>query len=235
MIDFNLPSPSIWLNDLMSVAQLAPHDKEALLDKYGQETRSYHGVWHISFLWYCHVTLRPLLVKHCLGAMSADSPNIIDRVIATLIATHDVEQKPAEPHGTSEKKSAEWYMARRLMPQPGPLMTVGLSEEWHTFIHDAIIASASHVAERPYMTFKDILLHWFLGLDLILLAAPADMFDMHGLMIRGEYHHLTSMGWTTNRKKFMKHFSEAKTIFYHPVLRDLFEDRVRANIKRVTG
>lgn len=215
MIDFHFKHSSASLASLLARANLNPAGLIHLKNAYGGHDRAYHGLFHIAFLWYCHTEL----------AGNVPEITIQDwQQIADAIACHDVVY---DAHlKTNEIESAIWW--RQHAQQSKTIYRMPMKLDWTAM---AIEASSNHFVVRPMVTHDDMLLQWFLGLDLILLAAPWPMFDMNQLMIRAEYAHLSQTEWDTGRKAFLTG-TVGKTIYQHPYLNSLFEATAKANIER---
>lgn len=200
----------------MQHVELQSHAKTAVANAYTALGRGYHGIHHLAFLWHCHKTLEGRQAVGLRAWLPEDHTKI-----ATTIAAHDFIYDPQST--TNEINSAAWYMANAVHDgTPGVV----------PFTHLAILASADHFATRTVETSDDLLREWFLGLDLIPLAAPYDVFDAHTHLIRAEYHHLSDQEWNDGRLKFLRKAAGATPIFAHPVLESLFGATAKANIER---
>jgi predicted metal-dependent HD superfamily phosphohydrolase len=237
-IDFNLKNPNQSFYDLITWASLKHKGKIEALNSYDQVTRGYHGTFHISFLWYCHTILSEQKAKNILpkemdlqflaqelfGGAYGDWT--VNKRIAEAIFAHDKVYDATSK--TNELDSAKWWRSQTFLK--------GKNKLW---VGNAIEASANHFADYPLITEDDYLLQWFLGLDLIPLAAPYEIFRMNQLMIRAEYAHLSDEEWAKGRKNFLEkifiHCAMGKNIYQHPYLRKRFEKAARANIDRSIG
>lgn len=221
-IDFSLGNAREYYMEMLALSQLNFRAKASLEARLHERDRdspegSYHGIFHLGFLWYCHVKLRCLL---------GDRNNlVIHQKVANFIASHDAIMKPREGHGVSEEQSAEWWLLC-YEPHPGFLLT--LEHEDISWVHGSVLATIDHFVPRT-----DLLQQWCLGLDLIPLAAPPDVFDKNTRLLRTEYSHLTDDEWANGRKGFLAKADKAPVLYQHPVLQRLFERRARANIARV--
>jgi predicted metal-dependent HD superfamily phosphohydrolase len=215
-IYFHDLEPLDAVEDLLAFTQLKPDAKRELRNLYAQVTRSYHGLNHIAFLWRAHNKLSFAL------DINNDSLRIY-QLIANFIACHDALMFPASLPGVSERCSADWWKKNNTIN--------GSSAE--KLVETTILASADHLRIRPTDT-NDTFIDWCLGLDLLPLAAPSEMFRLNTLMLRGENAHLSDEQWNTRRCAFFKsHFDEAPAIFRNSYLHSIFEDQARTNIKRV--
>jgi predicted metal-dependent HD superfamily phosphohydrolase len=229
-----------YFDELMSFTQLSSESKIELRDHY-MNNRTYHGINHLAFLWHCHVALKDDLLKDPDGSMGWDALHV-HKMMANAIACHDVIYDPTQSqlsHGWSEQQSAEWWylhVERYSGDLQSDLLVHGLNANHIAHVGSFITATADHLGADPRMLLpNEILMHWFLGLDLIPLAAPDYLFDQGGYMLRAEYSHLTHEEWDTGRKAFLAKLDQSPVIYRHPALHRIFEDSARANLKRVAG
>ncbi len=209
MLDFHLHNPANWLDSLLRQTSFNLAIRENIRNVYGGHDRAYHGTFHIAFLWYAHIHLRNID-----GAPSA----LYDYPIANAIASHDYiyDAKFTE----NELASARWWR------------THGAGSDKFHLVYDAIKATKNHFDERPMETPDDYVREWFVGLDLIPLAAPWNIFQRNQLMIRAEYFHLSKKEWKMGRNAFLTKLCETDVIYRHPVLRQMFEQNAKRNAKQ---
>jgi predicted metal-dependent HD superfamily phosphohydrolase len=230
--DFTLQEPIKWSEELLALAQITPAAKRELRNHYSQHDRLYHGMFHISFLWYCHDRLWDRVL--CLPRPATNDNLNHHRMVANFIAVHDVIQLPREPHGTSEDASAAWFAFAATFDETH-LISPETNISKMTWTCDVIRASANHFADLPAYpldTDEGMLAQWCLGLDLIPLAAPPTIFDQNAHMLRAEYSHLSDDEWAIGRRNFFDKVEAADVIYRHPVLRALFETAAQANVQR---
>lgn len=219
-IDFDLKNARDYFVELLTFSHLnfrAKASLEARLLARDRDELSYHGIFHLGFLWYCHVKL------HCL--LGDRNNMVIHQKVANFIAAHDAIMKLREPQGVSEEQSAEWWLLS-YQSNPGFLFDIDLDHV--TWVHETVLATIDHFVPRT-----DVLQQYCLGLDLIPLAAPPDIFEKNTQMLRTEYSHLSDEQWANGRKGFLAKADKAPILYQHPMLHRLFEDRARANIARV--
>lgn len=233
MIDFYLDKPMTWIDNLARFVDLDPTNWHRLLNEYTQPTRGYHGLFHIAFLWHCHCTLWPELPEDDV----LRNYRRHHRWIANAVACHDVVYNSKSK--ANELDSAIWWRAAVSESWALPAYDLDKKTTYHGpdpyDIHwtaMAIEASADHLADRPMDTDDEKLLQWFIGLDLIPLAAPYELFDRNQMLIRAEYSHLTSAEWDAGRKAFLTKVDRHPVIYRHLELYKLFEADARANVKR---
>lgn len=207
MINFALSDPSEYFEYVVTAAQLTKTARNHLKNAYMAGDRAYHNAYHIAFFWYCHRELSEELAVE-------DEMKFINAV-----ACHDFIYNAQSK--TNETDSATWW--RKHASNEVNIMSIWWSS-------DAIEASANHFLDRPMDTPDQILMQWFLGLDLLPLAASYDIFDRNQLMIRAEYSHLTNTEWNVGRKAFLTK-AQSSLIYRHPKLQG-FEAPAKDNIKR---
>ena len=197
MINFNLKTPTKYLNELVCVSSLKDKGRIDAINSYSHLSRGYHGIFHIAFLWYCHSTISSLTANNIFPKnMKTTIKNRVygvwevNKKIAETIFAHDKIYDAKSK--TNELDSAKWYEKQTYL--------TGDNKIW---VSNAIKSSSDHFADYPLVTEDDYLLQWFLGLDLLPLAAPYDIFRMNQLMIRAEYSHLSDDEWNTGRNAFL--------------------------------
>ena len=229
-IDFDLKTPTKYLNELVGWASFKDKGCIDALNRYSHVSRGYHGTFHISFLWYCHsilsgMTANNIFPKNMKAAIKNRVYGVwnVNKRMAETIFAHDVIYDATSK--TNELESAIWYQKKYTY----------YTDDTKSWVTNAIKSSADHFADYPLITEDDYLLQWFLGLDLLPLAAPYEIFRMNQLMIRAEYAHLSDEEWNTGRTAFLNkitnHVEDGKYIYQHPYLRKLFETKAKENIK----
>ncbi len=220
MFDFTLRSPMSTIRDLMMWTDLSQKHQDDLIDAYASQSRSYHNLYHIAFLWNSHCEL------------TDPRDNKFHRRLANAIACHDVVYDAKSK--VNEHLSAIWWASKAHIHdgEPKRWSESATNHSDKLWVAEAIKASADHFADRPMDTEDDVLLQWFLGLDLIPLAAPWSIFVQNTLMIRAEYSHLSDTEWNSGRKAFLTKARDASIIYRHSKLFDLFGDSAKANLSR---
>jgi predicted metal-dependent HD superfamily phosphohydrolase len=221
-IDFALKNPMNWLEDLLAHVSLSKANKQFVLNSYTQGNRGYHGLFHISFLWYCHKTLWPIFFVIPVDPLIQVE---VDILMADSIFCHDMIYDASSL--TNEIDSAMWWKKK------------AYKSANVTWVQKAIEATSDHFADRPMDIYDNLLahsqsrglLHWLLGLDLISLAAPYEIFNTNQLMIRAEYSHLSNAKWNTGRVGFLTKASNS-LIYRHPFFHKLCEADAKANLLR---
>lgn len=72
----------------------------------------------------------------------------------------------------------------------------------------------------------------FLDFDLSILAAPAPVFDQYEANVRKEYAFVAEEFFRTGRKAILERFLQRPALYFTAVLRDLWEEKARENVKR---
>ncbi|MDJ0642943.1 MAG: hypothetical protein QNJ15_09005 [Erythrobacter sp.] len=72
----------------------------------------------------------------------------------------------------------------------------------------------------------------FLDMDLAILGAPANRFDIYENQIRREYAHVPDQAFRTGRAKVLRHFLERERLYFTPWGMDRFEANARKNLAR---
>ena len=120
--------------------------------------------------------------------------------------------------GSNEEKSAE--LARRR------LEALGVPAERRERIASYILATGTH---EP----ADGDLGLLLDLDLSILGAPADRFDLYEQQIRGEYAFVPRPLYRRQRRARLQELLARPTIFNHPPIRAALEAQARENLQRL--
>lgn len=216
---FKLTNPTFWLADLFSTTQLDQQEKADLCNHY-LCGRTYHGLFHLAFLWQAHCIFNR-------GWMRDVKWDGIDPDIrmANLIVSHDVIMAKDD----SEKQSAQWWLDHQRPAMP--FFKKNLTPADVQWVHHGILATEEHFIEGPGNDPDTMLLLWFLGLDLLPLAAPEAMFDQNRLMIRAENPDMTDAEFVSGTEIFLRKILARPIIFQHPALRQ-FEGDARSNIQR---
>lgn len=72
----------------------------------------------------------------------------------------------------------------------------------------------------------------FLDMDLAILGASEERFDIYEDQIRREYAHVPLEAFRTGRAQVLRHFAERERLYFTPWGQENFEARARANIAR---
>src|SRR6185437_5941243 len=185
-----LNSPMASIKELMNWVDLSGHHQDDLIEAYAAHSRGYHNLYHIAFLWDAHCRL------------GGPRDSKAHRRIANAIACHDVVYNATSK--INEHQSALWWAAKVRIhdTEPKRWSESATNHADKLWVVGAIEATADHFADRPMNIDDDILLQWFLGLDLISLAAPWNMFVRNTMLIRAEYSHLSDTEWNSGREAF---------------------------------
>ncbi|KAK1758947.1 hypothetical protein QBC47DRAFT_336504 [Echria macrotheca] len=72
----------------------------------------------------------------------------------------------------------------------------------------------------------------FLDMDLSILGAGDEAYDLYVAGVRREYAHVDEESWRVGRGKVLKGFLGRQVIYHTDLFRGLFEERARENLKR---
>ena len=86
---------------------------------------------------------------------------------------------------------------------------------------------AGHVVEEG-----DRLGELLVSIDLSILGAPDDRYDVYAKAVRAEYAHVPDDLWRTGRSSVLQRFLDARVIFPDPAFADWLEAQARANLSR---
>jgi predicted metal-dependent HD superfamily phosphohydrolase len=211
---WKLTNANYWLNDLLDNVLLDKSDRRMLIDtaigKYSEINRHYHGLYHISFIWAMHNVLSKTFVCTSYLQYSLAKERIADTTLY-----HDVVYNPKLTD--NEARSAELW---------------GQIDGFGAWVTGTIMATANHLAVRPVETDDDRLREWFVGLDLVSMAAPWEVFSLNNKLVRLEYGHVTDSAWNKGRTGFIEKLSGVQ-IYRDPILHELFEADAQCNITRL--
>jgi len=213
-----IPSPTRpyqAVQDLFALLPVAEDPRRALLDRYCAQDRLYHGLYHLAAMWTLHVAWRDRL------SVASDAA---DRLTACCIAYHDCIYDARST--SNEAESADVWLADSA--------ACGVAPCDRAWVADSIRASHDHLAPVPAGQ-DDELRDWFLGLDLAMLAAPAESFSLADSLVRLEYRHVPEPEWHIRRQASLRRFLEAPLLFRHPEIRALCDAAARDNLRRYTA
>jgi len=214
--DLDVAEPANVIDDLLRHVPVMEAHKIALRNAMMGPTRLYHGLYHYATMWWAHHRLK---ARFAPPYLTRDG----DREIASAILYHDIIYDARSSR--NEAASAELWRSHAAAAGAAAVIDIDLVEAM-------ILATAQHFANRPYDTEADRRREWFVGLDLVSLAAEPAQFDLNTALIRLEYAHLSNAEWAAGRGSFLRMVGQVPRIFRDPVLHDLFEAKARANIGR---
>lgn len=172
---------------------------------YGASGRHYHTLGHVDRMVEEFLALGPV----------ADNPEAVE----LALWMHDVVWSPDATE--AEAASAAWAR-ERLAPR-------GVSAALLDCMTELILATRHHAsppASRDEALVRD--------LDLLMFAAPPEVFDRCTDMIRQEYGHLPDDAWRTGRARVLRTFLERPVLFHSEPLAGL-EGAARANLGRAVA
>jgi len=173
---------------------------DAIVARYGEPHRRYHGVGHLERVVADVVAL-------------AGSESLDDRgVVIAAAFFHDAVYDPRS--ASNEADSA------RLAGQV--LRDLGWTEERISEVGRLVLATATHAVERP----GDAVL---LDADLAVLGAEPAAYETYVHGVRAEYAHVDDHQWQLGRAAVLRSFLERPVIFHTSTYRSR-ERRARANL-----
>ena len=158
-------------------------------------------------------------VEACLEVLDRN-PGLATRPAEVELALwfHDVVYDPRAKD--NELRSAKF--AGRV------LLEAGLEDSSIRRIEQHILATSDHAA-----TDQDSKL--VVAIDLAILGAAPEAFDVFEQQVRREYGHVPDLLFVMARRRVLKRFFERPVIYEVPELRDQLEARARANLGRALG
>lgn len=172
---------------------------------YGAPGRHYHALGHIDHLLEEFDALRGL----------ATDPEAVE----LALWMHDVVWTPDATD--AEAASAAWARER--------LASQGVAPDLLDRMTQLILATRHPPA--PPATPDEALVR---DLDLLMFAAPPEVFDRCTALIRQEYAYLPEAAWRTGRLRVLREFLGRDPIYHSEALRSL-EPMARANLGRAVA
>ena len=193
----------LWLNDT-GRSGTASGAFDALVSRYREPHRQYHGVAHV----------RRVLadVNELMRAVVVSDPAAV-RLAAWY---HDAIYAPRS--STNEQDSAD--LADR------ELAEVGISDDRRREVARLILLTAGHVALDPAVDPAGAVL---LDADLAVLSAEPAVYDAYVNGVRSEYQHVDDAAWRSGRAGVLHRFLDAARI-YSTATMSAREPRARANL-----
>ena len=183
-----------------------PHELLAKLQsRHAEPQRHYHDWSHIE-------------------ALLAHARSVGDRLgdpaaVTYAILFHDAVYDP-------KAKDNERQSATLLLREAPPLAASSLE-----LAHAMILATEGHqLPDLAGDQRSDIAL--FLDMDLAILGASENRFDIYEDQIRREYAHVPDEAFRAGRRAVLRSFAGRETLYFSDWGRDRFEAKARANIAR---
>ncbi|WP_195162562.1 HD domain-containing protein [Mesorhizobium sp. NBSH29] len=181
--------------------------KASLLVLYNAPDRHYHNAAHIESLLAIALRHRPALID-------AD-------LVETAIWFHDAIYDSARKD--NEEKSAELaarYLSRRIVP-----------ERLHCIVRMIEATNTHQVPDLgPEDRRRDAAM--FLDMDLAILGAPPQEFDIYEAAVRKEYAWVSEDDWRKGRAAFLTNFLARPSVYNTPLFCQIYEDQARKNLIR---
>ncbi|MBV7265284.1 HD domain-containing protein [Erythrobacter ani] len=174
--------------------------------RHGEPQRRYHDWSHIEAL---------------LGRFESVEDRIGDRAaVLYAILFHDAVYDPRA--NDNERRSAA------LLTEISPPMPISSLSNARRMIE---ATEGHHLPNDLSGAARDDCAH-FLDMDLGILGAAPDRFDIYEQQIRAEYAHVPDDAFRTGRAKVLRHFSQRKRLYFSAWGQDRFESQARANLAR---
>ncbi len=174
-----------------------------LHDLYCEKHRAYHNLNHINFL---------------LKLFRQFDEYIEDKeCVFFTIWFHDAICDPQK--NDNEQRSAE--LAAQC------LQKISMPKDKITKIEKIILATEKHLCENLDSDGK-----LFLDFDLAILGSGDDIYDEYAKAIRREYSFVSDEDYKSGRARVLQNFQKREFIYLTDDLREKFEAKARANIKR---
>ena len=177
----------------------------ALRERHAEPQRHYHDWTHIE-----------ALGRH----LDAASERIHDReaVLYAILFPDAVYDPKASDH---ERRSAALLLKAAPPIAPHSLQSA----------HTMIMATEGHALPESEGTERSDIAH-FLDMDLGILGAPPDRFDLYEDQIRKEYAHVPEEAFRKGRAAVLRRFADREQLYFSQWGRERFEQAARANIAR---
>jgi|KBSMisStaDraftv2_1062788.scaffolds.fasta_scaffold380059_2 predicted metal-dependent HD superfamily phosphohydrolase len=173
-----------------------------LLSSYGEAHRAYHTRQHL---------------EDCLASLDEvrEQCDHADEV-AMALWFHDAIYKPRR--SDNEAASADW-LAR-------VVREAGIAESSVTRMH-ALVMATRHTATADEHDAKMLV-----DIDLSILGAPAERFDVYEMQVRREYRWVPGPIYRARRADILQGFLDRGAIYATPSFRARFEEAARENMLR---
>ncbi len=176
----------------------------SLLERYGEPQRRYHTLEHI------RACLD--LLDGVQGLTSEDK-----RLLEHAIWWHDAVYDPTR--SDNEEQSAE--LARRELPG------IGVPDVVTEEVARLVLLTKGHRVDPG-----DRLGALLVSIDLSILGADRQTYDVYAAQIRKEYGHVPAVTFRTGRAAVLRRILEAPAIYPDPAFRDRYEATARSNLDR---
>lgn len=95
-----------------------------------------------------------------------------------------------------------------------------------------IEATAKHLVPEGLGSGEHSDMCQFLDMDLSILGAPAEIFDLYEAAVRSEYDFVPIELFRAGRKRILETFQDRPELYFSPWGRSMFETQARANLTR---
>jgi len=186
----------------LSAAEITKYWQQ-IRNKYGEVNRHYHNMEHLSVL-FASFDQYQVKLKDPL-------------VVAHAIWYHDIVYNARR--GDNEEKSA--------LVAAENIVKFGLNEKQQENCLHYIQATAQHLEVKVDAQAD---LAYFLDFDLAVLAWPQSKYQVYAQAIRKEYRHVPGFLYRRGRRKVLRYFLEAPTLFRTAEFQEKFEAAAKLNL-----
>lgn len=234
MSDFNAQLEVRWnqiVHEARLNSQLSTREFEKLARLYGEDARHYHNAKHIVDMLteierYDHPVLEFCQKSSLanLGRSAAMVEHQARYALRLAAVFHDAVYNTRSR--SNESDSA--VMAENFILSAGDSECRAVLAE---MVCKLILCTKTHSVDPTIELISGL----FLDCDLLILAAPSDIYDAYSHAIRMEYRQYSDEDYRIGRDKVLRSFLNRDRIFFTSEIRAKFEQAARANISREIG
>ncbi|GAB4336060.1 MAG: hypothetical protein OHK0038_14170 [Flammeovirgaceae bacterium] len=207
----HLQHPILWQDWKVLIQKYSKDEEltsqifEEIVSYYSEKHRAYHNLGHIESLLNLAKQYQNLLEK-------------VDNV-RFAIWFHDIIYQPS----SSENEENSALLAKKYLKK------LGVPENQIQEICAWILASKTHQLLENQQIFDA---QFFLDIDLSILGAEKETYDVYCKNIRKEYNIYPDLIYKLGRKKVLQSFIEKPKIYKTDLFFNLLEEKAKANLKR---
>ena len=179
----------------------ADSDYQLLLEQYSESHRFYHTLHHI---------------EDCLKKYEEVEDKLQNKeTVLTALLFHDIIYNPRQKE--NEEKSAEY--AEEI------LLNFNFEDQFISRVKDLILLTR-HPSKPQSLDDK-----YLIDIDLSILGAERDIYEVYEENIRKEYSHVPKLLYKIGRSKLLKSFLKEEKIFQTDTFHDPLDSQARANLE----
>lgn len=194
--------PDIIKSQLLKIfGPEADSDYQDFINRYSESHRFYHTLQHI---------------EDCLKKFEQIEEKLTDReAVLTALLFHDIIYNPRQKD--NEEKSADY--AEKL------LIKNDFQEQFISKVKELILLTR-HPSKPQTVDEK-----FLIDIDLSILGAERDIYEVYEKNIRKEYSHVPKLLYKIGRSKLLKSFLKEEKIFQTDAFHDPLDSQARANLE----